>query len=370
MQPKSRVLSIVLLSLLFGSCTLSQPPSDALSRGPWPTKGWGVSRPEDQGMDPVLLEQMLESAARENIHGVVVVRHGYIVAEGYWGPSSRDIPHEVYSCTKSVTSALFGIALSKGLLSTIDQAAADFLPQWQSAADLQKRIITLRHLLTLTSGIEWGEWERWNAFGPTLDNMSTRMYYSPDWVQFVLDQPMAGQPGQKFNYNSGAVHLLSAILNKAVGGDVQSFAARNLFAPMGIERPSWVTDPSGVPFGGSGLRLTARDMAKLGYLYLNGGVWDGKQLVPEDWVKQSTAKQASGYPEIGGYGYLWWLKDLSADARTYSSFFAMGFAGQYIYVVPDLDLVAVFTGWNPAQSGKPRVAEELMIHYVIRAAGE
>ena len=187
----------------------------------------------------------------------------------------------------------------------------------------------------MSSGLDWPE--SGNAY-TTPDNPYVRMMRSPDWVQFVLDRPMAEPPGATFNYNSGASHLLSAIVQKTTRQSTLAFAKEFLFKPLGIADVRWGADPSGIAIGGSDLQLTPRDMARFGYLYLKRGVWEGQPVVPAGWVQASTTRHIQSSEASLGYGYQWW---------TYpdGSFAAHGLGGQFIFVRPRQDLVVVFTSW-------------------------
>jgi CubicO group peptidase (beta-lactamase class C family) len=294
----------------------------------WPTEGWRICTPEEQGMDSALLEQMLDAISDRqlNVHGVVVVRNGYIVAETYFPPYDQDTRHEIYSCTKSFISALIGIAIGEGYIEGIDQPVLSLFPDRTFAnLDPRKEAMTLEHLLTMTSGLDWEE-------GMPI---YVEMVRSGDWVRFVLDKPMVAEPGSEFNYCSGCSHLMSAIIQETAGMNTLDFAQSRLFEPLGITNVHWESDPAGIPNGGWGLHITPRDMAKLGYLCLNDGIWDGRQIVPAEWVRASVQDKIETEVE---YGYQWWvLPALDAYA-------ARGLNGQAIFVIPDLDIVAVFTG--------------------------
>jgi len=273
----------------------------------WPTQGWRTSTPEQQGMDSAQLIQMLDAvtARRLDIHSILIIRHGYLVAEVYYGSNSPTLKHELYSVTKSFTSALVGIAIQKGHIAGVSQPVLDLFADRQVAnVDARKKAMTLEHLLTMSSGLDWPE--SGSAYTTTA-NPYVGMMRSPNWVQFVLDRPMAQPPGAVFNYNSGASHLLSAIVQKTTGTSTLAFARENLWKPLGITDVAWGADTSGIAVGGSDLRLTPRDMAKLGYLYLRGGVWDGQQIVPAEWVKTSTTKHITSGNAGLDYGYQWWI---------------------------------------------------------------
>jgi len=185
----------------------------------------------------------------------------------------------------------------------------------------------------MTSGLDWPETSA--SYGSS-SNIMNQMMRSSDWVQFVLDRPMAAAPGTTFNYSSGVSHLLSAIIEEATGMQTMSFAREYLFGPLGISRVSWITDPRGTAFGAGGLRLTPRDMAKFGQLYLQDGIWDGKQVITAEWVEASVTRQVSAHGAASYYGYQWWV-------RGDGTFAAHGYRGKRIFVIPDLEMVVVFT---------------------------
>jgi len=316
----------------------------------WPTLGWRTSTPQEQGMDAARLDDALQAAERKmNLHGLVIVRHGYIVQEKYFSGYTVGANHDLFSCTKSFISALMGIAIDKGYVAGISRPVLGFFPEHPfGASDSRKRSLTVQNLLTMSSGLDWVEG----------DETYARMYalLDGDWIRFVLDLPMAAEPGTRFSYSSGNSHVLAAIIQKSSGKDLYDFARESLFGPLGITDPRWERDPKGLPIGGWGLRLSPRDMAKLGYLYLHGGLWDGKQVVPAAWVHDSTQPQIRA---DGGwsYGYQWWV---DADVPFFA---ALGRYGQCIFVVPRLDLVVVFTAHIDSNDQE----RDLLKNYIIPA---
>lgn len=307
-----------------------------LTRDYWPTDGWQVSTPAAQNMSETRLDAMTVHIKDEGftIDSILIVRNGYIVFEQYLNPDyNQDSLRPIFSCTKSVLSALIGIAIDKGYIDSVDQKILDFFPnQTVANLDSRKENLTIKHLLTMTSGLEWHEFDV--SYGAP-NNSFTQLVTSPNWVQFVLDRPMVAAPGEVWNYNSGEFHLLSALLQNVTGLSTEDFAIDSLFAPLGIVDAFWQTDSHGIPFGGSGLELTPRSMAKFGFLYLNNGTWGAQQLIPKDWVAISTSSYSS-VDTSTDYCYGWWRKpDLHA-------FYALGFAGQFIFVIPQYDLVVVF----------------------------
>jgi CubicO group peptidase (beta-lactamase class C family) len=309
--------------IVLAACSTASKPT-LVPRDYWPTAEWQESTPEEQGMDAGHFESLREHI-KENLphmRSVLVIRHGYIVFE----ESYQGVPNDyqnVASVAKSVVSALIGIALQEGSIKSLDQKVVDFYPEYvTSDTDPQIKDITLEHLLTMTSGLV-GETD-----------------FGEDWFKSTLEQPVSSNPGRVFHYNDAAVHLLSGILTRTTHMTAKEFGNKFLFQPLGIPLPTWVTDPQGNNVGGDGLWLKPRDMAKLGYLYLNQGFWDGQQLVPAEWVRVSTQKHTRADILNDDYGYLWWVTTVEGHA----AYYAAGFGGQFIYVVPDFDLVVVMTG--------------------------
>ena len=290
---------------------------------------------------------------RMHIHSLLVVRHGYLVAEAYFYPNQPDIQHQQFSVTKAVTSAAVGIAVGQGLM-RLDQPVLASLPQDVPVANLdaRKQAITVTNLLNMTAGFAWDESSV--PYG-NLKNMETQMSQSPNWIKFVLDRPMADAPGSRFVYNSGAAHLLSALVERATGLTLAEFARTNLFQPLGIAGFTWPADPQGITEGHVDLRLTPRDMAKIGLLYLKNGVWDGRQVLPHGWAAASTAKHSGGDP---GFGYQW-------RRTSFDAFEAVGWGSQLIGVLPAQDLVVVITGGvAPGEPGN----EEGLFHRISQEA--
>jgi CubicO group peptidase (beta-lactamase class C family) len=299
---------------------------------PTPIPFWDTrtSTPEEGGIDSATLVRMFDYIAdhEAEVHSVLVVRNETLVMEAYFHPYNRSRVHSLTSCSKSFLSALVGIAVDEGYLN-LDDHALDFFPDRTIANDSPlKREITVEHLLLMRSGLDWPES---SVSYSSSNNILRQMWDSPDWTQFVLDRPMATTPGITFNYSTGDSQLLTAILEQATGMSTQKFARMHLFEPLGVSSTywRWTSAPDGVAFGGGGLSLTPRAMAKFGYLYLQDGVWEGRQVVPAEWVEASVTPAQ--------YGYQWWRLANGGYA-------ALGFGGQRIVVVPDLDLVVVITG--------------------------
>ncbi|WEK54641.1 MAG: serine hydrolase [Candidatus Cohnella colombiensis] len=244
--------------------------------------------------------------------------------------SSQLMP--INSCTKSVLSALICIAMEQQLVASPDTLISHYFPQLRYEQDERKKKITLEHLLTLTAGFHWNEFGGINSF--------PKMTQSSDWIQYVLEQPMSDTPGAKMVYNSGVSQLLAAILTRATGMEITRYAELHLFNPLGIEQYDWNSDPQGIHTGGFGLQLSAQDMLKFGLLYLHKGVWNNREIIPLTRVDHSTKSAiAATPPERGYYGWHWWID--SVDALHY--YYARGFGGQFIFVVPTFETVVVLT---------------------------
>lgn len=358
---------------------------------PWPTRAWPTAEPGPQGLDGALLEALDgEFAAGRHgyVDGMLVVRGGRLLFErsyshdygalfegrdpkrgpyNYydpeWHPFREGDLHTMQSVSKSVTSALVGVALRRGELPGLSVPARRYLDGFRLADDPRQARITLRDLLTMTAGIAWDE----STVAYTDPrNSCAAMEASKDWVQFVLEQPMAEEPGRTFVYNSGVTMLLAQLLQRATGKGLPEYAAEHLFAPLGIERFYWKRTPSGLADAEGGLYLAPRDLAKLGYLFLKDGVWEGRRLLPEGWARDSTAphvKTTAG-PRARHYGYQWWVLP-DARGERFPAYAAIGYGGQLLIVVPEHELIAVFTGWNIYD--KPSLSPLLALDRVLAA---
>lgn len=304
----------------------------------WPDELWRTSTPEAQGIDSALLAPLLNrfQPNLDSLHSLLVIRHGYLVLDASNAPFHSDMAHWQFSATKSVISTLVGIAVDQGLIEGVDQSIWDFfategVDNW----DDRKAAITIADLLTQSSGLGMIFDDEMAYYALTADEQP--------WVDFILDQPMGTEPGTVFNYLDANAHLLSAILTEATGMSAFDYAQINLFAPLGITEAVWRADPQGVNLGGDGLSISPYSMAKLGYLYLNDGVWNGQSIISAEWVAAATQEHIRA-PGAEGYGYLWWTFTAPEYLGSQAMFAASGLGGQMIWVVPDSDLVVVLTG--------------------------
>jgi CubicO group peptidase (beta-lactamase class C family) len=325
---------------------VAAPPQEVAAAPPytppdWPTWQWPTSSPEEQGMNPGLLSAMLDHIEQTgaHIHSIVVVRNGYMVLDEHffyenapycaWRSRAYNAPHPVCSCTKNVISILIGIAIDQGYIQSVDQPLLSFFPG-RTVEELtdNKRALTLEHLLTMSAGFRCGD---------ANDAVLERMIESGDQIQYMLDRPVPYKPGTFFEYCNGVSHLLSAVIQNATGMSTSVFAYENLFRPLGITNLTWGADYNGVTLGYTDIFMTPHDMAKIGQLYLDQGRWNGEQIVSAEWVAESTREHVyAGRGELAeGYGYKWWV-----DSQGY--YLAAGNAAQYIFVVPQHNLVVVF----------------------------
>jgi CubicO group peptidase (beta-lactamase class C family) len=321
-------LCLVAPHVVAGTAEEQTPPETV-----WPTKTWEISTPEEQGLDSGALARLVDNVGARQQDSLLIVRHGKVVAEVYYAPYEAGIRHDLRSVTKSIVGTLTAIAIRDGSLDGVDHPIADLFSDKQiSNVDENKKAITVQSLLDMTSGIDWQE----KAYTP--DETIMRMYRSPDPTGFVLNQPMSKTPGTQFYYNSGNPYVLSALITKKTGRSALKFAEDTLFEPLGISSVRWGrVDAQGVKDGSSGLYLQPRDMAKIGYLYLRNGVWDGKRIIPSSWVdrvKEGKVKATQGLH----YANLWW----SLPER--GAYMALGRHSQLIVVLPTLDIIAVMTG--------------------------
>lgn len=326
----------VLLALLATVTLLHAQPATAQEKPqPWPTKGWATSSPEEQGMSSERLARLVEFGGNNNMDSLLVTRHGRIVLEATYAPFRPGLKHRINSATKAVVSTLVGMAMRDAKLDSTDRRVMEFFADRTIAnLDERKKAITIRHLLDMTSGLEWSE--GLDGFRSFLE-----MERSPDWQQFVLDRPMSEAPGTHFYYDSGNSHLLSAILTKITGKSALDYAREKLFGPLGIEDVMWRGDPQGISGGGAGLYMHPRDMAKIGYLCLRDGVWEGKQILPASWiegVRKANVDMRETWTQNLRYGSQFWVMP-GRDA-----YMAVGYDRQLIVVIPKLDIVAVTTG--------------------------
>jgi len=314
------------------------------------------------GLDTALLTIMMNkivTAKYLNVHSVLIIKDGKLVFEEYFYNYGRDSLQEQRSATKSAVSALTGIAIHQGFIKSVNEKVLPYFPEYQfnNNSELKQRI-TLKDLLSNQSGLNYDE-----AYDKAVGN-ENEMSYTDDWIKYTLDLPMLDTPGTKGRYASGNPITMARIIEKATHMSLHDFAVKNLYGPMGITNFKWnfTPDKRGAENYGE-VFLRPRDMAKFGLLYLNNGIWNKQQVVPAEWVKESTSKHS--VVQGVDYGYLWWLKYLDADGGVrYNSFAAQGNGGQKIYVFKQQQLVVVITGGN-YNTQSP--SNELVKKYILPA---
>ena len=338
----SALSTFILVACISCATAFAQDTSETV----WPTKEWQTSTPEEQGMSSAALARLLDFGTTLSFDSLLIARHGRIVLDAYYGRRAADLPHVMNSATKAVIGTLAAIAYKDGLLDSLNHPALDFFGDRSVALDLlggrsiadfddkrKAKAITVQSLLDMTSGIDWRESDgRSDTF--------TEMERSPDWIRFILDRPMSATPGDTFNYNSGNSHLVSAIITKLTRMSAWDYAKARLFGPLGITASYWRHDPEGVTTGGNGLSMLPRDMAKIGYLYLRNGEWEGKRLLPPDWINRislaAVNMNLSREPDMRYSNFFWALPDKHV-------YMAVGYHCQLIMVFTELDIVAVTT---------------------------
>ena len=270
------------------------------------------------------------------LKSLIIMKNGELVVEEYVNGGGPAQVYDIRSASKSVLSAVLGIAIKSGYIESIDQKVIDFFPEYNTK-ELDPRVydLRIRHLITMKSGFKIKE----------TGKVYQQLYKSKDWIEHILHLPFKSVPGKEFNYHSFNTHLLSATITKATGMSTLEYATQTLFSPLGIKQVLWEKDPNGIYIGGWGLSLKAQDMAKFGMLYLNDGYFQGTQVVPSEWVKLSTIDKSgmigtyySGWNKTYGYGYLWWVKRLDDKIDIP---FAMGHGGQRIAIMPNVNAVMV-----------------------------
>lgn len=336
---------------------------------------WDVDKPSAQGLDAATLEGISKRAEAGDfgkLHSLLVVRGGRLVFERYYRGGDIFQIHTVQSVSKSVTSALVGIAIGDGSIKSVDQPISEFFPEHQDlfASDPRKQHLLLRHVLTMTFGNDWNE--RAYPYSNPL-NIVWKMALSDDWMGFILGRSMIEEPGSHFNYSSGSALLLSGVLQKATGMQAHIFAEKRLFDPLGIPVYGWyrnLTHPSHWSHTGGGVNLRSRDLAKIGFLYANKGAWKGKQVLPASWVEESVKPRVQVDSSLW-YGYQWWLQRLPGTTGQpvpdNEVIEGRGWGGQFLVVVPRLNLVVVTTSGSFEDEKEARLALRMAIEQIVPA---
>lgn len=378
-----RHAAFLALSLLAAPVVAAQ---DAAYRPPAAiTDGWKTASADSLGLDSKRLAA-LTAAMRAwpelGVHAILIERSGRLVYEEYfdgfderWGEPlgrvamTRDTKHDLRSVTKSVISALTGIAVGSGAIRSLDQPMVEWFPEYPELNTAERRRLTLGHVLAMTTGLEWNEEVPYND--PRNDEI--RMTRDSQPLHYALSRRFAHEPGEEFTYNGGLTHVMGAVIERATKSSLEDYSRTRLFEPLGITDVEWMGDLAGMPAAASGLRLRPRDLAKFGSLYLHGGQWNGKQVIPADWVQLSTRRHFRFRPRTGpdaggefGYSYFWWYNCYPTSNGLIEARTAVGNGQQRIFVLPGLDMVVTILAgrYNDFTTGSSLGARILRQHVI------
>ena len=304
--------------------------------------GWKTTNLQSQNVDTAKIYKLFNQLQSNDnkLHSILLVKNGQIVIEEYFNYQSENKQHDLRSATKSIRSILLGIAIDKGFIDSIDDTISKYIksPVPTKNLDERKNKITIRHLLTMSAGLDCNDWDKKSK------GQEDKVHKKKDWLQYTLNLPMVNEPGTVSNYCSMGTVLIAKIISQASGMTIDKFAEKYLFHPLNINNVSWshtTTNKKVIP-SAKRLYMTSRDMAKIGQLILNNGKWNEKQIVSEKWIEESTTPKTK-ITNID-YGYLWWIIPFKVKEQMIVSKVATGNGGQYIMIFPELGIVAVFTG--------------------------
>lgn len=397
-----RIYIILLFSVILvflAACSSETDHSYAYHQPEQMDDGLEVGSLGETNLDVNLLDTAVDDINNGDygeIHSMLIYKDGKLVFEAYfpghdyqwdgenfhgkWVNWDIDRRHNIHSAGKSITSACIGIAIDQGYIKRVDQSIFDYLPDYQSFNTAGKDKITIEHLLTMTSGLEWDEWG--SSYSSPDNDVIALWFDCADPIACILEKPLVSQPGTNFNYSGGNIILLGEILKNATGLDIEAFSWQYLFDPLGIEKPPWRwIGNTGVVYAGGDQELTTREMLKFGMTYLNDGVWNGEQIIPQDWVEKSTIPYSGpdshwfnhplhqippgdGAWGVRGYSYTWWTHEFLNIGRRTTAYWAFGWGGQKIIIFPDRGTVVVFTGGNYTSADE---TSKILVKYVIPA---
>lgn len=344
--------------------------------------GWDVSTLQESGLDTVLIKSLIsnvQSGEFRNVDALLIVRSGKLVLEEYFNNYDRNSKHKLFSCTKSVTSALIGIAIEKGFIKSDHDSLVSYLGPYADMRNPHIDKISIRNVLEMSTGFEWAG---------DLSESGRKLPMANDMVEYALKLPIESEPGTKFQYSSANTMLLAPVIFNATGKQAADFAQENLFNKLGItnfdwnrQSEFWTKTVVGLPEvpeapnlkydkayaeltnTATGLWMTPRDMGKLGQLYLNNGVWKGDQIIPSAWIEKSTTEQI----QASDYGLGWKLMQIDG----LKTFYASGFGLQRIFVIPELNMVIVFTqSWYEDQPKGDKQMMKILKKYILKSVEE
>lgn len=327
--------------------------------------GWATANSKDFGMDTKQLDRLIQDVHAQklvNTHSVLISKEGKLVFESYFDGHNANIPHDLRSASKSISSAVIGIAIDEGIIESVDETLYSFIPkEYQHAKDDLKAKIRIKDLLTMSSGMD-------------VNNLASEDYYqnpsNPNsWLQTVLEAPMVNEPGTYFDYGSANPFLLGVCLNERLDMPMETYMHEKLFAPLGITNYINQTDDTErVPYFGGGMLLTSRDLLKFGQLLLNQGQWNGKQVISAAWVTESFGKygRLQDTRDKNEYGYLWWHDSYEVNGKPIAAIEARGAGGQFIFILPELEAVVVITSGN-FRNRKGNQPRDILQEYILPA---
>lgn len=319
--------------------------------------GWRCATLDSVGLDrekAYELVRRIASGKYKDLHGILLIKDGALALEEYFADNGRmrgltlrrvfgNKLHHLGSTTKSVTSLLIGIAIDRGFIEDVDVPVFEFFPEYSRLRTAEKDRILLRHLLTMTAGLDWDQF----SYGLSDSrNDAARMWRGGDVLEYTLAKPVVAEPGEEFNYSNGVSTLLGGILKNATGQEADAFANEQVFGPLGITEFEWTRYPDGSIETDGGLALRPRDLAKIGQLFLDRGEWNGRQIVSREWIEESTQTHIRFRRSKGGYGYKWQQMTVESRSGTVDYYFMPGYGGNLLAVFPGFDMVVVFTGAN------------------------
>lgn len=343
-----------------------------------------VSTLESEGLDVTPIRGMMDyinSIDQHRIHNILIIKNNKLVFEEYFqgyalsftaagldGPImqyTRETDHYMASVTKSVTSVITGVAINRGLIPDLNKKIIDYFPEYEGIMTGEKANITIQHLLTMRVGLEYDE----NTYPYTDSRSDTyKMMHSSDPIEYVLSKPIASTPGTQFHYNTGSTNVVATIIEKESGMQFFDYANEYFFDAMNIQGGKWIMLNKGLPMASGGLYLRARELCKIGLLFLNDGMWQEKQYITSEWINDSQYAYiaSTGYLPNTAYGYQWWITHFTAKGTSYKCFFAAGWGDQYLFIIPELEMIIEFNGGNYLNTGSISPIN-LVTNYILKA---
>jgi CubicO group peptidase (beta-lactamase class C family) len=383
---RDRLVHVFVIAFVVASFAKAQDAPKARQPAPLVRDdGWKTASAESLGVDPgrlAALTATIRAWPELGVHAIVIERDGRLIYEEYfdgfdekWGEPlgrvrmTRDSMHDLRSITKSVVSALAGVAVAAGDIKSLDQPVVEWFPEYPELNNAERRRVTLDHLLSMTSGMDWNENVPYND--PRNDEIRMMRDQAP--LRYALSRPFVAEPGSAHNYNGGLTQVMAAVIQRATRTSIKEYARTELFEPLGITEFEWLGDVAGMPSAASGLRLRARDAAKFGSLYLHRGQWNGRAILPADWIQLSTRRHVrlparAGDPGESGYAYFWWYSCFPAAGGQVEVRTAIGNGQQRIFVLPGLNMVVtIYAGrYNDFTTGST-LGTRILLEHVIPA---